>query len=102
MANSPVAIAWVANRNLSNTDAVDIWISYNKNYFAKNGVSLVALQNMNLRLARCAQGDTYLYTSVGTYNADTANFYLPAGGACYIRPGSDYSGWSTCIALYLA
>ena len=59
---TPIAIGWVANRNCSNTNAVDIWVSYNKNLFTKNGVQLIASKDIGaVRMVKVSYGETLVY-----------------------------------------
>ena len=98
---TPIAIGWVANRNCSNTNAVDIWVSYNKNLFTKNGVQLIASKDIGaVRMVKVNYGETLVYENGRAHGSDIDSFSLSSGSGVYVRPGSDYSGWSACIALY--
>ena len=98
---TPIAIGWVANRNCSNTNAVDIWVSYNKNLFTKNGVQLIASKDIGaVRMVKVSYGETLVYENGRAHGSDIDSFSLSSGSGVYVRPGSDYSGWSTCVALY--
>ena len=98
---TPIAIGWVANRNCSNTNAVDIWVSYNKNLFTKNGVQLIASKDIGaVRMVKVSYGETLVYENGRLHGSGIDSFSLSSGSGVYVRPGSDYSGWSACVALY--
>lgn len=99
---APVAIAFANNYNCEDTNIKDIWTTWNSNYFYKSGAYLVAKKTCQLRYVKVGYGGAI----VGINNtAQTADIGKPctinAGEGMWVKPESNFSGWSQCIAFWI-